>query len=135
QGAFPASLRNFFAVFPLTLTGISAEYAITDHLTAELGTSLGWNQGQDDDNQSIDVFGRISTDLSQDTGLTVRAIAGPELAGNNHDYRVGVDVVLTHRFTDKLSLIVNPIFGFQSNGIKISNFVIRAISHDDYWYG
>jgi hypothetical protein len=118
-----------FAI-PFTHLGAYGTYALSDSLTVDFGASRGWEQGFEDNNHdSIDVFGRVSWLLNEKTGtkLLVTGIGGPERANDSGDYRYVLDVIFTHNLSDQLSLAVNGDWGFEENaGIN---------GEDAQWFG
>jgi hypothetical protein len=106
-----------FAI-PFTQTGVYGTYNITDSIMVDLGASRGWEQGfKDDNNDSIDVFGRVSWTINEKnaTKLLVTGIGGPEQAGDSGDYRYVLDVVFTTKIGDQLVLTVNGDWGYENH--------------------
>jgi hypothetical protein len=106
-----------FAI-PFTHTGVYGTYAISDTMTVDLGVSRGWEQGfKDNNNDSIDVFGRLTWLLNEKsaTKVLITGIGGPEQAGDSGDYRYVLDVIFTTKIGDQLTLTVNGDWGYENH--------------------
>ena len=85
-----------FAI-PFTHTGALATYNIDDNWSVSLGFSRGWEQALDDNNDSIDGIGVVRyTSTDKKLSVAFNAITGPEMAGNNSDYRTCLDLVVNY---------------------------------------
>lgn len=107
----------FGYAIPFTHLGVYGTYAFTDTMTVDLGVSRGWEQGFEDNNNAIDVFGRVSLLLNEksQTKLLITGIGGPERADETGDYRYVLDVILTTKLSDQLTLTVNGDWGYENN--------------------
>jgi hypothetical protein len=116
--AFYSHSFLFGYAIPFTHMGVYGTYAINDAVTVDLGVSRGWEQGFEDNNHdTIDVFGRVSVLLNEksQTKLMITGIGGPEQADNTGDYRYVLDVILTTKLSDQLTLTVNGDWGYENN--------------------
>jgi hypothetical protein len=105
---------TFGAALPFTLTGATGTYQIGDNLSLEAGVVRGWGQSLEDNNDTISAVGRVRYDFSDRTTLSVAGITGPEQDDDNDNYRTAVDVVLAHRATDRLTFLLDAVYGYQA---------------------
>ena len=119
----PLYSRGFLFTYlqPRTLTGVYGTYDLCPNATLDLGVSRGWEQSLEDNNGSVDGFGRLgvhSTDAKVHAWLTVQS--GPELANDSGHYRTLVDLVGTYDLTDQVTLGLNADYYYGSNENPIS---------------
>lgn len=104
---------QFLYAEPVTQTGLLATYVVNPQWTVDLGTTLGWNQSLRDTNHALDLLGRITFTPSNKTSIIFTMTEGPEFpisVGHNLPARddshwwTALDLVITHKVTDKLSL-------------------------------
>ena len=128
---------GFNAALPLSLTGISAEYPVSDQLTVEGGISLGWDAALATTTRRSMSLGRVSYDLSENTGLTLRGSSAPSRTTTTATTALAWTWFMSHRFSDNLSLVINPIFACQPNATTSfrSNGAVNSTTHDADWYG
>jgi hypothetical protein len=129
---------TFGGALPFTLTGLYGTYRLNDRWTFDLGFSRGWDQTLEDNNDAIDVFGRVAYTISRDTRLAAAFIAGPEQDDDNGNWRTAIDVTLSHQVNPDLTLLFDAVYGYQAQGTFIDvapggGFV--ATSEDAQWYG
>jgi len=105
---------SFGAAMPFTLTGITGYYPIDQHFSVEAGISRGWDQTLRDNNGAIDGMGRVRYDVNDRLGFTLAAIVGPELAHDNSHYRETLDFTTSFAATDRLTLLLDAVFGTQA---------------------
>lgn len=119
-GAFGDPMRalysysySFFYAEPGTQTGVYATYVLNPQWTFDAGFTRGWNQGTRDSNRYLDFLGRITYLPSDKTAVIFVMTAGPEYPiavgrglpdGDKKDWWTALDLVITHKVTDKLSL-------------------------------
>jgi hypothetical protein len=104
---------QFLYAEPGTQTGAYLTYVASPQWTFDAGTTLGWNQSWRDTNNSVDFLGRATFTPSANTSVIFVMTEGPEFpnaVGNNlpqgdsHDYWTALDLVVTQKINDKLSL-------------------------------
>ena len=111
--AFYSYSYQFLYAEPGTQTGLLATYVLNPQWTFDLGTTLGWNQSLRDTNHSLDLLGRVTFTPTDKTTIILVMNEGPQFpAGVGHNLPEGdsshwwtdLDLVITHKMTDKLSL-------------------------------
>ena len=119
-GAFGNSARAFYSYSyqflyaePGTQTGLLATYVLNPQWTFDLGTTLGWNQSLRDANRALDLLGRVTFAPSDKTTVIFTMTEGPEFPisvghnlpeGDSSHWWTAMDLVITHKINDKLSL-------------------------------
>ena len=122
---------SFGAALPYTLTGITGYYPITRQLSVEAGISRGWDQTFKDNNGAIDALARVRFDVDERTSLSLAGIVGPEQNHDNGHYRETFDFTVSHAATDRLTLLLDAVFGTQAGALLSSG----ARVDDANWYG
>jgi hypothetical protein len=118
----------FSYAIPFTHTGAYLTYKANDAWTFDLGFSRGWEQSLEDNNgDSIDVFGRATWTIDPKAKLYVTGIGGPERADNSEDYRYVLDVIYTRTLGDNVTFAVNGDIGWEENA--------GTDGDDAWWYG
>ena len=118
---------TFGAALPFTLTGAYATYAVNDQLSFDAGFSRGWDQSIKDNNDAIDVLGRVRYAVNDQLLLTLAAITGPEQDDDNGNYRSILNATATYRVNDELTLLGDVIYGHQAQPVGGGG--------DARWYG
>jgi hypothetical protein len=104
---------QFLYAEPGTQTGAYLTYVFNPKLTVDAGITRGWNASVKDQNSSIDFLGRVTYTPSDKTAVIFVMTEGPEFpmgvgtglpAGDNTDFWTALDLVITQKITDKLSL-------------------------------
>jgi hypothetical protein len=104
---------QFLYAEPGTQTGLLATYAVNSQWTVDLGTTLGWNQSLRDTNHALDILGRVTYAPTDKTSVIFVMTEGPEFPagvghnlpkGDNSHWWTAMDLVVTHKMNDKLSL-------------------------------
>ena len=119
-GAFSDPMRalysysyQFLYAEPGTQTGAFATYVLNPQWTFDAGTTLGWNQSLRDANHAMDFLGRVTYTPSDKTSVIFVMTEGPEFPfgfghnlpqGDSKDYWTALDLVITQKINDKLSL-------------------------------
>ena len=119
-GAFGDPMRalytysyQFLYAEPGTQTGAFATYILNPQWTFDAGFTLGWNQSVKDANRDIDFLGRVTYTPSDKTTVIFVMTEGPEFPatvghnippGDSGDYWTALDLVITQKINDKLSL-------------------------------
>ena len=122
---------TFGGALPFTLTGVSGYYEFNKQWSAEAGVNRGWGQSIEDNNDMVSFHGRVRYSPSDRTSFAVLFITGPELDDNESDYRTAVDIVASHRVSEKLTLMADLVYGTQA-GAPVG-FVGETDTAD--WYG
>ena len=104
---------QFLYAEPGTQTGALVSYVINPHWTFDAGFTRGWNQSTHDANGAPDFLGRVTFAPSDKTSIIFVMTVGPEFPagagknlppGDSSDLWTALDLVVTHKVTDKLSL-------------------------------
>ena len=104
---------QFLYAEPGTQSGALLTYVINPQWTVDAGFTRGWNQSIDDANDSLDFLGRVTFTPSDKTAIIFVMTEGPEFPagfgknlppGDNAHWWTALDLVLTQKITDKLSL-------------------------------
>lgn len=83
---------------PATLTGALATYQINDQMDALVGVVNGWDTVVDN-NSLRTIMGKFG--LATDSfGLTLSTLAGPEVPGDNKDWRLSFDATADVKLTN-----------------------------------
>ncbi|MBU6411798.1 MAG: outer membrane beta-barrel protein, partial [Verrucomicrobia bacterium] len=104
---------QFLYAEPGTQTGAYLTYVLNPQWTFDAGTTLGWNQSLRSSHDSLDFLGRVTYTPNDKTAVIFVMTEGPEYpiavennlsARDRSDFWTALDLVVTHKFTDKLSL-------------------------------
>ena len=104
---------QFLYAEPGTQTGALATYVLNPQWTFDAGITRGWNQSLRDSNASLDFLGRVTFTPSDKTTVIFVMTEGPEFPigvghnlppGDNGDWWTALDLVITQKVTEKLSL-------------------------------
>jgi hypothetical protein len=104
---------QFLYAEPGTQTGVLATLALNPQWTVDAGFTRGWNQSTRDANDSLDFLGRVTFTPSDKTSIIFVMTEGPEFPagsgknlpwGDNSNWWTALDLVITHKVNDKLSL-------------------------------
>jgi hypothetical protein len=104
---------QFLYAEPSTQTGALITYVLNPQWTFDAGVTRGWNQSRRDANSSLDLLGRVTYLPSDKTAIIFVMTEGPEFPagfgkhlppGDNHDNWTALDLVITQKINDKLSL-------------------------------
>ncbi len=129
-----------------TQTGVLATVVLNRQWTFDAGFTRGWNQSTRDANDSLDFLGRVIYTPSDKTSVIFVMTEGPEFPagvgtnlppGDNSDWWTALDLVMTHKVTDKFSLglgvdyVVAPHIPGLPDGVKqwggVAGYVSFAI--------
>ncbi|MDD5427742.1 MAG: outer membrane beta-barrel protein [Candidatus Omnitrophica bacterium] len=119
-GAFGDPMRalysysyQFFYAEPGTQTGVLGTYVLNPQWTFDFGFTEGWNQSTRNTDGYLDLLGRVIYTPTDRTAVTLVLNVGPEYpigvgrglpAGDTKNWWTAIDLVITHKLTDKLSL-------------------------------
>lgn len=104
---------SFFYAEPGTQSGAYATYILNSQWTFDAGITRGWNESTRDGNQQQDFLGRITYTPTDKTNVIFVMTEGPEFPiavgrglppGDNKHWWTALDLVVTQKVTDKLSL-------------------------------
>jgi hypothetical protein len=105
---------QFLYAEPSTQTGVLATYVLNPQWSFDAGFTRGWNQSLRDANDALDFLGRITFTPSDKTSIIFVMTEGPEFPtgagrrnlpkGDNHHWWTALDLVVTQKITEKLSL-------------------------------
>jgi Putative beta-barrel porin-2, OmpL-like. bbp2 len=112
-GALYSYSYQFLYAEPGTQTGALVTYVLNPQWTFDAGCTLGWNQSLRSSNDSLDFLGRVTFTPNDKTSIIFVMTEGPEFpfavgnnlpARDNSDSWTALDLVLTQKINDKLSL-------------------------------
>jgi hypothetical protein len=104
---------QFLYAEPSTQTGVLVTYVANPKWSFDAGFTRGWNQSVKDANGTLDFLGRITFTPSDKTSIIFVMTEGPEFPtgfghdlprGDDHDSWTALDLVVTQKITEKLSL-------------------------------
>jgi Putative beta-barrel porin-2, OmpL-like. bbp2 len=104
---------SFLYAEPGTQTGALFTCVLNPQWTLEAGFTRGWNQSINDANDSLDFLGRVTFTPSDKTSIIFVMTEGPEFPigvgpnlppGDDSDWWTALDLVVTQKITDQLSL-------------------------------
>jgi hypothetical protein len=107
---------TFGGALPFTLTGIYGSYVIQKGLTVEGGISRGWDQSLRDNNDTIDIFGRVRWDVNDKLQLSAAFITGAEQDDDNGNWRTAIDVTASYQVNKDLLVLGDVVYGQQAQG-------------------
>lgn len=135
---------QFLYAEPGTQTGALLTYVLNPQWTFDAGVTRGWNQSVHDSNDVLDFLGRVTFAPNDKTTFIFVMTEGPEFPigvgnslppGDNSDWWTALDLVITHKVTDKLSLglgfdyVVTPNIPNLSGGVKQWGGVAGYVSY------
>ena len=104
---------QFLYAEPSTQTGVLVTTVLNPQWSFDVGFTRGWNQSIQDANGVLDFLGRVTFTPSDKTSITFVITEGPEYPtgfgdnlpkGDPHHWWTALDLVVTQKITDKLSL-------------------------------
>jgi hypothetical protein len=104
---------QFLYAEPSTQTGVLVTYALAPSLIIDAGFTRGWNQSIKDANGALDFLGRVAFAPTDKTSIIFVMTEGPEFPtgfghnlpkGDSHHWWTALDLVVTQKITEKLSL-------------------------------
>lgn len=119
----------FGYAIPFTHTGLLATYEASDKLTINAGVTRGWDTALEDNNGTLDFLGSVVYTLGDATTFTVNLVTGPDQAGDNGSWRTVVDLLLSHKLDDDLTLTLNGDYGYEANSVA------SVSGSDAQWFG
>jgi len=126
---FSHSFLASMGVVPATLTGVDLMYQVSDDVSAELGIVRGWNGSLEDNNDAfMSVLWGAKWTIDKSTSASLRGTFGPEQTSNvpypgvpatdnpDGDYRFLVDAIITHAYSDQLSITAEGLYLWDTGG-------------------
>jgi len=119
--------NQFLFVENFTQTGVQLAYKWNDKLDTEFVVFNGWDQ-LPDNNNAVSFMGRLGYAVDSNTTVAVLGYGGPEQttvagggAGSTANWRDGVELVATHKFTDKLNSNVQLDYGREQKVVDLGD--------------
>jgi len=124
----------FGYAIPFTETGIRAYYKPFEDSPVDgyLGVVNGWDQTLDL-NRAKTIEAQMNYTPIESLTFTVGGMFGPERADSNYDYRNLVDLIITYKATDKLTLKVNYDYGWEKDATSVASSLTDP--KDGTWNG
>jgi hypothetical protein len=130
--------NQFLFVENFTQTGVQLAYQWNDKIDTEFVVFNGWDV-LPDNNTAVSYMGRIGYALDSNTTFAVLGYGGPEqttvsLGGapgaSTANWREGVELIATHKFTDKLNSNLQVDYGHEDDA-----FLSDGVTQEDSeWY-
>jgi hypothetical protein len=104
---------QFLYAEPSTQTGVLVTTVLNPQWSFDVGFTRGWNQSVQDANGVLDFLGRVTFTPTDKTSIIFVITEGPEYPtgfgdnlpkGDKHHWWTALDLVVTQKITDKLSL-------------------------------
>lgn len=108
----------FGYAIPFTHTGVFVTYALTDQLTINGAVTRGWDTSLEDNNGTVDFLGWVQYTVDPQTKFQVSLITGPDQPGNNDDWRTLIDVIVSTKVGDNLTLAVNADYAIEEDSVS-----------------
>lgn len=103
---------------PFSHTGVLVSYVLSEGLAADLGVSRGWDQAFEDNNDALDVVGRLSwTPNTERYDAFLTGYFGPQQEDEDSENRIVIDLVFTYEAADNVSLAANVNYGYDAGHI------------------
>jgi hypothetical protein len=116
--------NQFLFVENFTQTGVQLAYKWNDKLDTEFVVFNGWDQ-LPDNNNAVSFMGRAGYAVDSNTTVAVLGYGGPEQAttpgGTTSNWRDGVELIATHKFTDKLNSDVQLDYGREQKVVDLGD--------------
>jgi hypothetical protein len=118
---------------PFTHTGVQAKYNFTDSFYVSGGVNRGWEQSLEDNNgdEGWSFLGSVGYTYTPGSGAPVNlifnAIAGPEQADTQGNWRLLLDFIASTTVGDQLTLAVNAEWAYEDDAAINGN--------QAQWYG
>ncbi len=112
---------------PLLVTGLLADYKLTDKFSIQAGFNRGWMMFEDLNNE-LDYMLGAKWALGEKTSLRYALDAGPQDPVLGHQNRVANSFLLEQGLSEKLRYVLQVNFGVENNGDP-------RTGQDAEWYG
>src|SRR6185503_17266662 len=103
----------FGYAIPFTHTGLKVAYPISNAFSLMAMVTNGWDNVVDN-NDAKSVGLQLTITSVADLNLIVFGMLGAEQPLNNMDQRKLIDVILSYKFSDAFSVVVNVDFGMEN---------------------
>jgi hypothetical protein len=103
-----------------------ATWSASERIEIAGSAFLGWDAWNDPNDSLSYHLGLTVRGADPANSLSIQAISGPEQPGNDSDVRTVVDAVWRHAWTERLSTVVDAVYGFEEDA---------AAGSDASWYG
>jgi len=112
---------------PILVTGVQADYKLSDNWLVSGGFDRGWMMFEDN-NEKLDFLGGVKwTSDDKETSLAFAVTSGPQdAAGDNNRYAHAV--IFTEQVSQRLQYVLQHNYGFEEHGVT-------ATGGDAQWYG
>ena len=120
--------NQFLFVENFTGTGIQLSYKWTDKIDTQFRVYNGWDVVKDN-NDAFSYMGRIGYAPDDKTSIALVGYAGPEEANNTRAWRKGVNLVVSRKLTDKLTVWAQGDYGTED-----ANAALPIPTKDAEWY-
>jgi len=120
--------NQFLFAENFTGTGLEVSYRWTDMIDTQFRVYNGWDVVEDN-NEAVSFMGRLGIAPLDGTLISIVPYGGPEQSNNNSDYRAGVNVVVSQKVFDHLTL-----FGQADYGHEDQNKALPDPNDDAQWW-
>jgi hypothetical protein len=110
-----------FAI-PFTHSGVNVKYNFSDSFYAMAGVNRGWEQSLEDNNDdAVSFLGSVgytytpTSGSSQPINFILSATTGPEQAGVQGNWRTVVDLIVSTKLADQLTVALNADYGIEDD--------------------
>jgi hypothetical protein len=110
--------NQFLFVENFTGTGIEVSYRWTDIIDTQFRVYNGWDV-VDDNNNARSFMGRLGIAPSERTVISIVPYGGPEQADNSSNWRKGINVVVSQKLTDQLTLFGQGDYGHEDDAAPL----------------
>jgi hypothetical protein len=120
----------FGYAIPFTHTGVLFKQKVSEEFDYTLGVIRGWDTSTEDNNDVLSYMGGIHTktaDGRQELSLTV--ISGPDMPGDNDNWRTLVDLIYVRKIGNDLKLAFNADYAYEVNSAG------SVSGSDAQWFG
>lgn len=125
-----------FAI-PFTHTGVMAKYSFNENFSLTGGIVRGWDQSLEDNNDEPSYFVSAgytwNRDDAEPINFIVTGMTGPEQANEGGNWRSIVDVIVSTKVSDQLTVAVNGDYAYEEDA-QLNNEGI-ATGKQAQWYG
>jgi hypothetical protein len=133
QNAFYSHSFLFGFAIPFTHSGVQVKYNFDENFYVSGGINRGWEQSVEDNNgnEGLSFLGSVGYNYTPNSGnpinFIVNAIAGPEQADSQGNWRLLLDLIATTTVGDQLTFAVNADWAYEDDAAIDGN--------QAQWYG
>ena len=129
-------LFNF--AIPFTHTGVTAKYSFNENFSLTGGLVRGWDQSFEDNNQDPSylvsaAYNWVPGSGGEPINFIVTGITGPEQADEVDSWRTLVDVIVSTKVSDQLTLGLNADYAYEEEAEQTDEGVLTG--KQAQWYG